>query len=373
MTDLTISDWKLLKLTLDQTGPFQETVQAINFTGVRSKEISDPPPANLFMILAKNGHGKTTILESIHGLFGLLSTPPIGRFAGPTSRERVQADFRATWTISGKTMTVLLSIWTGLEAPLLDWTSTMLNDEAQASEWATIGVNGSGHIFEANTLGKLLIESIRSAQGTAPTAIFGESQELPTVLFFPADRRLVAPDETRSVTRPRDFGYSPAQLFGSDGPEWSTSMDNLLVWLEWLDDGRIETLLKFVNDEMFEGEGKALLPPRRSDLRSYISASSGEHPLSHLSHGERALLQLYIRVASHMTRNTIVLIDEIETHLHSKWMNLAYQALKRLLVRNPQLSIIFSTHSRELVKVFDHHRQEAGLVKGGYLIEEGIS
>ncbi|MCO4317809.1 ATP-binding protein [Phyllobacterium sp. 21LDTY02-6] len=372
MTDLTISDWKLLKLTLDQTGPFQDAVRTVNFTGVRSEDVTDPPPANLFMILAKNGHGKTTILESVHGLFGLLSNPPTGRFAERRSRERVQADLRATWTIGGKTQTVLLSIWTGIEVPLLDWTPAMLDEDAQASEWARIYVDSNGNIKEADALGQLLLDGIRSAQGSAPTAIFGESQELPTVLFFPADRRLVAPTGERSVTRPKNFGYAPAQLFGSDGPEWSTSIDNLLVWLEWLDDGRLDGLLKYVNEELFSGEDKALLPPRRADLQSVISSSSGEHPLSHLSHGERALLQLYVRVACHMTRNTIILIDEVETHLHSKWMHRAFQALKRLLVLHPQLSIVFSTHNRELLKAFDHQRLEAGLVKGGHLIEEGV-
>jgi hypothetical protein len=44
------------------------------------------------------------------------------------------------------------------------------------------------------------------------------------------------------------------------------------------------------------------------------------------------------------------------------------------LVRDvPSLSIIFTTHNREILKVFDHQTPEEGLVKGGFLIEEGLA
>lgn len=110
----------------------------------------------------------------------------------------------------------------------------------------------------------------------------------------------------------------------------------------------------------------------RSELTTYVSTPDGRHPLAGLSHGERALLQLFLRTAAHMTRNTILLIDEIEIHLHTKWMNRMFQLLKQLLQRIPTLSIVFSTHSRELAGVFDFKRPEAGIVKGGYVISEDL-
>ena len=151
-------------------------------------------------------------------------------------------------------------------------------------------------------------------------------------------------------------------------------MDNLLVWLEWLNDERLEELLTFVNERVFRSDqGKVIRSPRRAELLTYVSTVSGDHPLIGLSHGERALLQLYIRIAAHMTRNTIVLIDEIDTHLHSRWMISLYTAIKTLLRDRPSLSVVFSTHNRELIELFDHTTKEEGLVKGGYLIEEEIS
>jgi len=41
----------------------------------------------------------------------------------------------------------------------------------------------------------------------------------------------------------------------------------------------------------------------------------------------------------HMTGNTIILIDEIETHLHTKYMNRMFQALKALVIGDVPLRI----------------------------------
>lgn len=378
MTDLTISDWRLLEITLDEIGPFRGTPQTIRFRGLATEDNPDPEPASLYMLLARNGHGKTTVLESIHGLFGLLDPSPTGRFVDPAAEGRVQLDVRGTWTIDGKTQTVVLSMWTGSIGPLVTWTPERLDSEGQATAWATLGLNrGPGGLVlndETNDLGLSLYRAIQVEIGRSPTALFGVSQEMPTVILFPADRTLRAPVGARVVARPNDWTYRPAQFFGSDGPAWEDSIDNLLVWLEWLDDGRIAQLLDYLNDHLFEEKTKAIRSPDRDLLEAFIATDTGgRHPLMGLSHGERAMLQLYVRIVCQMTRNTIILIDEVDTHLHSQWMNRLFQALKRLLQTNPRLSVVFTTHSRELVRVFDHTLVEPGLVKGGYLVEDGLS
>ena len=206
-----------------------------------------------------------------------------------------------------------------------------------------------------------------------PGELFGSDQDMPTVLFFPADRSIVSPEDTRRVERPNGFGYQPAQCFRSDGPEWVSTIDNLLVWLEWLDDGRVKTLLEFVNRQVFEGSlKKAIRPPRRQELSTYVSTPTGEHLLVNLSHGERSLLQFYVRIACCMTANSIILIDEVEMHLHSNWVLRFVESLKELLRTIPSLSVVFTTHSRELAVQFDHEIPEDGLVKGGHIIDEEV-
>ena len=373
--DVRIADWKLLQLTVEGVGPFQNGPQTFSFAGEPTDGDPDPGPSNLYMLLAKNGYGKTTLLECVYGLFGLLAEPAVGRFATLGDRGRAQLDVRATWTIDGRTQTVVLSIWTGAETPLVVWSPDDLDTAQASTDWARLGLETIyGGVSLANGtdgLGQRLYHSILKSRGKAPRALFGGDQDMPSVLFFSADRRIARPDDTRRVERPTGFVYQPSHCFESDGPEWGTTIDNLLVWLDWLDDGRLKDLLAFVNARLFEGESsKAIRPPRRQELLTYVSTSMGDHPLVDLSHGERALLQLYVRIACSMTSNTVVLIDEVETHLHSNWMFRLFGGLKDLLREVPALSIVFTTHNRELIRIFDHQKKEEGLVKGGYIIKD---
>ena len=378
MMDVQIADWKLLRLTVEGIGPFQNGREEFSFIGARTYAHDDPGPSNLYMLLAKNGYGKTTLLECIFGLFGLMSEPAVGRFAVPGNYGSAQLDVRATWTVGGATQTVVLSVWTGTEMPISAWTSDDL-DAAQASNiWARLGLESTRHgvlpTEFSDELGKALYQSIQDARGRTPGMLFGEDQDMPSVLFFPADRSIVRPEDTRRVERPTGFSYQPAHRFASDGPDWATTIDNLLVWLEWLDDGRLVDLLEFVNGQLFVGQAsKAIRTPRRQELLTYVSTLTGEHPLVDLSHGERALLQFYIRIACSMTRNSVVLIDEVEMHLHSGWLLRFIEGIKDLLRATPSLSVIFTTHSRELIRLFDHHIPEDGLVKGGHIIEHEIN
>ena len=282
--DVQIADWKLLQLTVEGVGPFQNGPQTFSFAGEPTEGDPDPGPSNLYMLLAKNGYGKTTLLECVYGLFGLLVEPAVGRFATPGDRGCAQLDVRATWTIDGRTQTVVLSIWTGAETPLVVWSPDDL-DAAQASnDWARLGLESAYRSVSlangTDGLGQRLYRSILKARGNAPEALFGADQDMPSVLFFSADRRIDRPDDTRRVERPTGFVYQPAHCFESDGPEWGTTIDNLLVWLDWLDDGRLKDLLAFVNARLFEGESsKAIRSPRRQELLTYVSTSTGDHPL----------------------------------------------------------------------------------------------
>lgn len=377
MTQLTISGLKPLRLTLDRVGPFQEQTRTIDFFGPTTEDGSERAPANLFMLLAKNAYGKTTILESIFGLFGLLGNPQTGRFTGTGFRGAAQLDLRATWTLDGKAASVLLSLWTGSIQPLVSWDDPVqLEDFAAVNVWARLGIfwtpGGAGFYEQSDDLGAVFWRAVQQDIGQPPAGLFGAAGEMPTVLFFPADRSLVAPDPTRAVQRPASWGYQPAQCFCTDGPAWDASIDNLLVWLDWVNDTRLEGLLDYINPLVFQEREKRIRPPDRELLTTFISTHTGQHELQALSHGERALLQLFVRTAAHMTRNTLLLIDEVEIHLHSVWMNRMFQALKALAAGNERLTILFSTHNRELMKVFDHTRLEPRLVKGGHLIEDEL-
>ncbi|HJS11613.1 AAA family ATPase [Sphingopyxis sp.] len=375
--DIEIEAWQPLRLILDQIGPFRQGPETFNFRG--PDENGDPKPANIYMLLAKNGRGKTTALEAIYGLFGLMADPPTGRFATPRATgERAQIDIRVGWRDRGGKKSCVLSIWTGSREPLEAWSDEEVIAAGNAQSWERLvvsAVTGEAQPIEPTSdFGLELFRAIRAQRRIDPSQLYGASQTMPTVLYFTADRRIVAPLDERAVMKPAGWGYQPAQIFASDGPEWAQSIDNLLVWLEWVGDDRVDDLINFLNQQLFvDTPGKVLRRPRRQDLASYISTRTGEHSLLGLSHGERSLLQLYARTLCHMTASTILLIDEVENHLHPRWAQRLYSSLKDLFAQAPGLMTIFTTHSMALMETYKDDVAEPGIVRGGFLIEEDMN
>lgn len=375
-------DLRLFQVSLENVGPFRDGTEKFRFMGTVALDgegkVTDQAPANLFMFLAMNGSGKTTVLRTIYALMKMTGDGEAVPSTSPVfgSESRAQLDLRVTLTIEDVTRTTLVSIWYGSTEPVVKWSDRELDELAEASEWAKMGYYSRGGLQtispECNEIGRAIRDHIRSNIGRHPTELYGLSSTLPSVLFFPANRAVLRPVGARAVSTPQGWGYQPAQLFESDGPAWDTSIDSVLVWLEWLGDGRLEDLLRYVNSNVFRDEEKVIRRPQRETLATMVSTKDSEHSLDELSHGERALLQLYVRTLCHMTSNSVILIDEIENHLHTKWMNSFFGGLKALLRDVPSLAVIFTTHNRELLKVFDHTTVEDGLVKGGYLVERGI-
>lgn len=374
MTQGTMADWQALAVTVDELGPFRNGPETVWLLGLA--EGGRKAPSNLYMLLARNGRGKTTILEAIYGLFGLMNEPAVGRFVDPLFSGQAQVDIRVSIDTGSGPETVVLSIWNGSSTPLRTWKQDELTDIAQVRRQAFLAIGVAGErpapIDGTDDLGLAFFRSVVAGRHTQPLGLWGTDQDLPTILYFPADRTIVAPADERVVEKPDNWGYQPAQRFRADGPAWRDSIDNLLVWLEWLDDGRVGDLLDFLNAELFaETPGKIIRRPTRQELLTYVSMPTGRHPLSQLSQGERAILQLLARTLCHMTRNTILLIDEVENHLHPKWMQRLIAALKSMIRRaGSNVTVIFTTHNVELLTTFDHLTLEPGLIKGGMLIEE---
>ncbi|RJF77506.1 hypothetical protein D3877_27415 [Azospirillum cavernae] len=92
---------------------------------------------------------------------------------------------------------------------------------------------------------------------------------------------------------------------------------------------------------------------------------------ANLSHGERSLMHLLVRSSYHKTGSTILMIDEMENHLHPNWQYRLMNLLKDWIRQWPDLTVIATTHNPEMLEAFEFDRPEEGLVKGGYLIEAG--
>ncbi|WP_298326360.1 AAA family ATPase, partial [Asticcacaulis sp.] len=202
----------------------------------------------------------------------------------------------------------------------------------------------------------------------------GDSLLLPTVLYFTADRRIAAPKDRRGFLEQPAISYSPAHKFDGEGDTWASSLDGLLVWYEWLGGGLFEEAARLVNELLFAGTNKRLVKVDRHDLAAVIEVEREDgtkhrHGIGQLSHGERSLIHLLVRSAYHKAGSTILMIDEMENHLHPQWQYRLMNILKDWIRLWPDLTVIASTHSPALLEAFAFERQEEGLVKGGYLIE----
>jgi predicted ATP-dependent endonuclease of OLD family len=80
-----------------------------------------------------------------------------------------------------------------------------------------------------------------------------------------------------------------------------------------------------------------------------------------LSSGQLMILLLLLQFARKRIHNSIVLIDELELHLHPLWQTRLYEGLSELGVDNQYFFTTHSTHLRDLIRgEFFHCTGELG-------------
>lgn len=369
-----------LWLTIDQVGPFQDRLEAIDFTD------SEDAPCNLYLFLAQNGRGKTTALELLAALMGMLGRPLEKGTREPFSVDhldhgpgRVQGDFLLRYSIDGSERIAVLSLLggtLGADTSLRFWGADELA-KVGASEWRRYGYarspGGSWSVIgERDAWVEEFNDRIALAMGSKIGGFEDSELTWPTLVYFSAYRNVVPilDSEERAIVAPRDWNYRPVHTFRTEGGAWRDSLDNLLVWLKWLDDGRFEKAQELVNQRVFAGTSTSVRGIRKEPPEADVVRDDKRHRLDALSSGEKSLVQIFLRLGAHMTRNTIVLLDEPEAHLHEKWKFRLYRQLMELAQAHfPGLTVIVATHSKEIMETFAIEMVEKNLRKGGYLFE----
>lgn len=390
--DLLIYEFRPLYLLLDRIGPFQDEPYEVDFTDKNNK------PCNFFLLVSKNGSGKTTILDTMSCLIGLLGQAELKQYGledldNGLGRAQLDLKLRVYW--QGQDHNIVLSLLAGNlgnDLSLKVWGVEELQRYG-ATNWHRMGFTGqqSGLPLKPLSTHKSdefigdLLTSIQISLGTSPTG-FGESAfSYPTTLSFSAYRdipQISSSEEVslpRSITKPQYWGYDPVHCFSAHNETWNYSLDNLLVWLKWLDDGRFEKACEFINKHVFEGTSKFLKDVHRPTLEAIVRTGDNEpneHRLDRLSSGEKNLMQLFLRIGAHQTKNTILLIDEFDVHLHIRWQYRLFYALKALAAdEEANFTVIVTTHSTEILETFvaGLDVEEDGLIKGGLLIKKGMN
>lgn len=386
MQDVLLRRFQPLHLKLEGVGPFRSAFE-LPLTA------KDGAPANFFLLVSRNGFGKTTVLEVIHGLIGALGLEPwsseeqwLDRYLHPDllTGGRAQLDIRVELETGGRASAALVSVFIGSDLPPLIVTPSRL-EQAGVDRWIPLRLEmddlSALDIRVVDPQTRPIIEPLLAAirVGNLADRRFmpgGDSLFLPTALHFTADRRILQPPPAERAIRQPGPAYAPAHRFATDGATWETSLDGLLVWYEWMGNSLFDNARTLVNDLLFAEGGKRLDRIDHHALTAVIDVEREDgtihsHGIDRLSHGERSLMHLLVRTAYHRAGSTILLIDELETHLHPKWQLRLMALLKEWIRDWPDLTVIATTHNPELLEAFAFEREEEGLVKGGHLIEAG--
>jgi hypothetical protein len=373
-----VHEFRPLFLTAQGIGPFQETPYVIDFTD------SEDQPCNFFLLLSENGRGKTLLMEvmvSLMGQFEQKYPKALGHEEIDNGLGSAQWDFFVRLYREGGDESFVLSLAAGKGHPwqLNDWDQTRLEKYGVKSRSIfALQRHASGRfsdfgIKEDERIADLLA-AFQAQSNQSPQAFEGDPLTLPTLIHFSSYRDIPkVTDQDRGIMQPKAWGYRVAHTFDRESQGWQDSLDNLLVWLSWLNDERYQQAIDTINQRVFSGTNKFLKGVRKQPPEAVVMNEGHTHRLDRLSSGEKSLVQLYLRTGIHMTRNTLLLIDEMDVHLHVKWQHRILKLLKQMAKDHAGLTIITSTHAGELIPAFAHDIPEKGLLKGGEIIEHGLN
>lgn len=375
-----VEGFEPIRMWVENIGPFRDRFE-LDFTD------NNNDPCNFFLLVSENGQGKTTLLDVMVTLVSMLEKEQPESFGHEdldtvalfsNDPARAQLDILVRFYRDGDHQTAILSLIAGPEgtSSIRPWTETELK-EAGAMFWSRFGYRrySSGRMEQIgvkDTFVEDLLSCIRKEMTEGPDG-FGESSfTVPTLLYFTAYRDIPKiVDNGRSISAPEDWTYRTVKPFFAR-KQWIHSLDNLLVWLKWIDDDRFERAVDDVNHWVFRDTAKRLEGIQKDPPEAVVSNRGTKHRLDRLSSGEKSLIQMSLRIGAHMTRNTWVVIDELDLHLHPKWQHRVLNTLKRIVAETPGIRVIATTHSREILKGFEFETREPGLRKGGHIIEANL-
>ena len=300
-----------------------ENVRAIERIEVDLSQGQSPRQRVVF--LGPNGSGKTTILDALAHVFQILGGKELGARpldAGDVRSKPVAAPDPDAPAPQGKVT---------VEAVLIDdeRRSRFLPDRAEL----VFPVGGQlGEVFPSQVLGpEEVLDRVRAALLAAR----------PPCTLLPASRGAL---EHGDISFQEVAAFDPRANCLSKKPQRFASLAARLT-LAYLGgrkadpDGAIARMWKALDK---------YLPhmPRPVDVKGlelwFENGDGSVVPLSALSDGERAVLLLFGEIALRAPHLGVVMIDEIEQHLHPRWQRDVLDALFALV---PRTQMIITTQS----------------------------
>jgi predicted ATP-binding protein involved in virulence len=329
-----------------------------DFRGFASFDLDLHP--ELTLLVGRNGSGKTGVLEglavALGAWFGGMSTSEV-RACDRTIKKR---DARLTRIESDGLPTLEASYPVRVQA------------EGTVGGERIAWLRELGHAEGRTTHGEA--RQIRELASRAEARLIHEPHavELPVIGYYAAGRLWVQKrDSKRDRLGSRLDGYSAALEVASDPKLFE-------AWMEWRESDRIQRIaraseagedLSEVTSPHLEAVQEAARACLEGARRFYYSANyqelrvefddGTELPFDRLSDGQRSLVAMaadiawrcaqlnpfHGREAAHRSEG-VVLIDEIELHLHPAWQRRVLGDLRRAF---PRIQFVATTHSPQVI------------------------
>ena len=318
---------KILTLTLE------------NFRGI--KELQLPFEPGLTVIAAVNGGGKTTVIDALAMLLSWLTAR--------TKRDSGKG---------GRIKEVEINN---------DRKHAQLSLQTSSGEWS-IGKTrkGTDYVVISNLLA--LANIVRQLRGQLET-----ENSLPVFAFYPVNRAVRDDDFPKRIRIKHEF--DPISVYD----DFLTSSANFRLFFEWFreredienENLRTNGILQNVDtleflDLQLEAVRSALekfLPEyhdfriKRQPLRMVVTKGDQELRIDSLSVGETCFIALIgdiarrLSIANPRKRNPlegegVILIDEIDLHLHPAWQRRAVTNLTKVF---PNVQFVVTTHSPQIL------------------------
>ncbi|MEZ9723057.1 AAA family ATPase [Vibrio splendidus] len=359
---------KIMKLKLENYGRFSSLVLPL--------ATSETVKSNVTVIVGNNGAGKTTILTSLATSLNWL-VARLRREGGSTS---------SIYESAIKNGTSLSSITTYFKHDGLN------SAQSQASLWASEDSEFQSWKLVKGREGKEKNEASELTQLTKLASIYranytkDDNASLPLIIYYPDDRTVADID----VDTPNKTEYTQFDAY-TDGLLRGANFNDFFEWFRYQEDVENESLMsqsalddlkKNVEESVYQQivlAQESKKDPQLQTVRRAISVFMPEYTELHikrkprlhmsikkhdevldvaqLSKGEKCMLALVGDIARRMAvlnpsldnplvGEGIVMIDEVDAHLHPKWQQTVLTNLEKTF---PNLQFVVTTHSPQVL------------------------
>ncbi len=309
------------------------SLQINAFRGIKQLELAFSPRTTVFVGI--NGVGKTTILDCL----AILLSSVMNKISGTEERLDKESDI---YNGANETQNKIIVSMEGRE---ITWTNITRKN----------GQNISLGQMES------IVEKLQANLAENPKA------GIPLVVYYPVNRAVFDVDISLNITERPDYHQLTAL---ERAISWKTiDFQSFFEWFRNREDIENETRLdrdpKY-RDRQLEAVRQAIqslmpgytdLRVRRLPLRMTLTKIDHELIINQLSDGEKCLLALTgdlvrrLAIANPALANplegaAIVLIDEIDLHLHPQWQRAVIPKLEETF---PGCQFIVSTHSPQVI------------------------